>query len=53
VRADAARAALGDAIRRHQPRADSGDGLRPLWHEAGLPRESGPPLKSPKSPKSP
>ncbi len=40
VRADAARAALGDAIRRHQPRADSGDGLRPLWHEAGLPRES-------------
>jgi hypothetical protein len=40
VRADAARAALGDAIRRHQPRADGGDGLRPLWHEAGLPRES-------------
>ncbi len=40
VRADAARAALGDAIRRHQPRADGGDGLHPLWHEAGLPRES-------------
>jgi hypothetical protein len=40
VRADAARAALGDAIRRHQPRADSRDGLHPLWHEAGLPRES-------------
>jgi hypothetical protein len=40
VRADAARAALGDAIRRHQPRADTRDGLRPLWHEAGLPRES-------------
>ena len=40
TRADAARAALGDAIRRHQPRADSGDGLRPLWHEAGLPQES-------------
>jgi hypothetical protein len=40
VRADAARAALGDAIRCHQPRADSGDSLRPLWHEAGLPRES-------------
>jgi hypothetical protein len=40
VRADAARAALGDAIRRHQPRADSRDPLRPLWHEAGLPRES-------------
>ena len=32
VRADAARAALGDAIRRHQPRADSRDGLHPLWH---------------------
>ena len=40
VRADAARAALGDAIRRHQPRAEGGDGLHPLWHEAGLPRES-------------
>jgi hypothetical protein len=40
IRADAARAALGDAIRRHQPRADSRDGLHPLWHEAGLPRES-------------
>jgi hypothetical protein len=40
VRADGARAALGDAIRHHQPRADGGDGLRPLWHEAGLPRES-------------
>jgi hypothetical protein len=40
VRVDAARAALGDAIRRHQPRADSRDGLRPLWSEAGLPRES-------------
>ena len=40
VRADAARAALGDAIRHHRPRADGGDGLRPLWHEAGLPRES-------------
>jgi hypothetical protein len=40
VRADAARAALGDAIRRHQPRADGRDGLRPLWHEAGLPQES-------------
>jgi hypothetical protein len=40
VRADAARAALGDAIRRYQPRADGGDSLRPLWHEAGLPRES-------------
>ena len=32
TRADAARAALGDAIRRHQPRADGGGGLRPLWH---------------------
>jgi hypothetical protein len=40
VRADGARAALGDAIRHHQPHADGGDGLRPLWHEAGLPRES-------------
>lgn len=40
VRADAARAALGDAIRRHRPRADGGDGLRPLWHEAGLPEGS-------------
>ncbi len=40
VRADAARAALGDAIRRHRPRADGGDGLHPLWHEAGLPQES-------------
>ena len=40
VRADAARAALGDAIRRHQPRADGHDRLGPLWHEAGLPRES-------------
>jgi hypothetical protein len=40
TRADAARAALGDAIRRHQPRADAGDGLRPLLHEAGLPPES-------------
>jgi hypothetical protein len=40
VRARAARAALGDAIRRQQPRADGGDGLRPLWHEAGLPPES-------------
>ena len=40
VRADAARAALGDAVRHHQPRADGGDGLRPLWHEgpaAGIP----------------
>jgi hypothetical protein len=40
VRADAARAALGDAIRRHQPRADGSDSLHPLWHEAGLPPES-------------
>jgi hypothetical protein len=40
VRADVARVALGDAIRRHQTRADCRDGLRPLWHEAGLPRES-------------
>ncbi len=40
TRADAARAALGDAIRRHQPRADSSDGLHPLWYEAGLPQES-------------
>ena len=40
VRADAARAALGDAIRRHRPRADGHDELSPLWHEAGLPRES-------------
>lgn len=40
TRAHAARAALGDAIRRHQPRADGRDGLRPLWHEAGLPPES-------------
>ena len=40
VRADAARAAVGDAIRRHQPRADGHDRLGPLWHEAGLPRES-------------
>jgi hypothetical protein len=40
TRADAARAALGDAIRRHQPRADGHDDLHPLWHEAGLPRES-------------
>ena len=35
-----ARAALGDAIRRHRPRAAGGDGLRQLWHEAGLPPES-------------
>ena len=40
VRADMARAALGDAIRRHQPSTRGGDGLHPLWHEAGLPRES-------------
>jgi hypothetical protein len=40
TRADAARAALGDVIRRHQPRADGHDGLHPLWREAGLPRES-------------
>jgi len=40
TRADAARAALGDAIRRHQPRSDSRDGLHPLWHEIGLSRES-------------
>jgi hypothetical protein len=40
VRADAARVALGDAIRRSQPRADGRDKLRPLWHEAGLPTES-------------
>ena len=40
VRADAARAALGDAIRRCQPGADGGGGLRPLWHQVGLPRES-------------
>lgn len=40
TRADAARAALGDAIRRHQPLADGRDRLGPLWHEAGLPRES-------------
>jgi hypothetical protein len=40
VRADAARATLGDAIRHHQPRADGRDGLHPLWHEAGLPQEA-------------
>jgi len=40
TRADAARAALGDAIRRHQPRADTHDDLGPVWHEVGLPRES-------------
>ena len=40
VRADAARAALGDAIRRHRPSTHAGDGLQPLWHEAGLSRES-------------
>jgi len=40
IHADAARATLGDAIRRHQPRADGHDRLGPLWHEAGLPRES-------------
>jgi len=40
IRADAARAALGDAIRRHQPRADGHDDLHPLWHEAGLAWES-------------
>ena len=40
IRADAARAALGDAIRGHQPRADGRDGLHPLWHEAGLPRQN-------------
>ena len=40
IRADAARAALGDAIRRHQPRVGGDDGLHPLWHEAGLPQES-------------
>ena len=40
VRAEVARAALGDAIRRHQPSTSGGDGLHPLWHEAGLPRES-------------
>jgi hypothetical protein len=40
TRADAARAALGDSIRRHQPRSGSRDGLHPLWHEAGLARES-------------
>jgi hypothetical protein len=40
VRAGAARAALGDVIRRHQPRAGTRDGLHPLWHEAGLPPES-------------
>jgi hypothetical protein len=40
IRADAARAALGDAIRRHRPRVGPGDGLHPLWHEAGLPQES-------------
>ena len=40
TRADAAKAALGDAIRRHQPRFDSDDGLRPLLYEAGLSRES-------------
>ena len=37
TRADAARAALGDAIRRHQPDAHGSDRLHPLWHEAGLP----------------
>jgi hypothetical protein len=40
VRADAARAALGDVIRRHQPRADGTGDLHPLWHEADLPPES-------------
>jgi hypothetical protein len=40
IRADAARAALGDAIRRHRPHVGPGDGLHPLWHEAGLPQES-------------
>jgi hypothetical protein len=40
TRADAARAALGDAIRRHQPSPDGRDGLRPLWHEAALSPES-------------
>ncbi len=39
VRADAARAALGDVIRRHQPDPDGRDGLSPLWHDVGLPRE--------------
>jgi hypothetical protein len=40
VRADAARAALGDAIRHYQPQADGRDRLHPLWHEAGLSREA-------------
>jgi len=40
TRADAARAALGDAIRRHQPDPDGRDRLGPLRHAAGLPRES-------------
>ena len=40
IRADAARAVLGDVIRRHQPRAAIGDGLHPLWHEAGLTEEA-------------
>ena len=40
IRVDAARAALGDAIRRHQARAAGGGGLRPLWHEAGLTPQS-------------
>jgi hypothetical protein len=37
VRADAARAALGDTIRRHQPQ---GDGWHALWHETGLSEEA-------------
>lgn len=40
IRADAARAALGDVIRRVRPPADGRDSLSPLWHEAGLPPES-------------
>jgi hypothetical protein len=42
VRADAARAALGDAIRGRSLSAESLDRLHPLWHEAGLSRESMP-----------
>lgn len=40
TRADAAQTALGDAIRRHQPRGDGSDGLHPLFYEAGLSREA-------------
>ena len=39
ARADVARAVFGDTVRRQHADAGPGDGLAPVWHEAGIPSE--------------